>query len=124
MAAEFWAGKKEIISNWWRVLTFTNSSMPRRSTSLLLMQKLPYGLEFSVAAYWQAYMKWSGITWSEKYYRLDSRLAYPFRIGGFGGEIALMVQSLNGSHNEYKSHHSPANRVVDRRQWVSLRLDF
>jgi iron complex outermembrane receptor protein len=122
--SEFLPGKQAIISNWWRVLTFTNSSMPRRSTSMLLMQKLPYGLEFSVAAYWQAYMKWSGITWSEKYYRLDSRLAYPFRIGGFGGEIALMVQSLNGSHNEYKSHHSPANRVVDRRQWVSLRLDF
>jgi iron complex outermembrane receptor protein len=88
------------------------------------MQKLPYGLEFSSAAYWQQMMKWSAITYSEKYFRADARLAYPFRTGGLGGEIALMVQSLNGAHNEYKAHHSPANRVVDRRQWVTVRLDF
>lgn len=122
--SEFLPGKQAIIHNWRRVQPFTDYSMPRRSTSMLLMQKLPFGLEFSTAFYWQGYMKWSGITWSEKYYRLDSRLAYPFRVGGLGGELALMVQSLNGSHNEYKSHHSPANRVVDRRQWISLRLDF
>ncbi|MBP5986070.1 MAG: TonB-dependent receptor [Azonexus sp.] len=122
--SEFLPGKQAIINNWWRVLTFTEASMPRRSTSMLLMQKLPYGMEFSTAVYWQDYMKWSGITWSEKYYRVDARLAYPFRAGSLGGEIALMVQSLNGSHNEYKSHHSPANRVVDRRQWITLRLDF
>lgn len=122
--SEFLPGKQAVIGNWVRVRDFTNYSMPRRSASVLLMQKLPYGLEFSSALYWQGFMKWSGITWSEKYYRLDTRLAYPFRAGSMGGEIALMVQSLNGSHNEYKSHHSPANRVVNRRQWVTLRLDF
>jgi iron complex outermembrane receptor protein len=107
-----------------KIKNFTDYSMPRHSTSLLLMQKLPYGLEFSTAAYWQDMMKWSAITYSEKYFRVDARLAYPFRTGSLGGEIALTVQSLNGAHNEYKAHHSPANRVVDRRQWVTLRLDF
>lgn len=107
-----------------KIANFTNYSMPRQSTSVLLMQKLPYGLEFSSAAYWQQMMKWSAITYSEKYFRADARLAYPFRTGGLGGELALVVQSLNGAHNEYKAHHSPANRVVDRRQWITLRLDF
>ena len=104
----------------------TESSAPRRSTSLLLMQKLPYGLQFSAAGYWQDKMKWSRNTWSEKYRRFDARLGYPFRWSGIGGELAYTVQSLNGAHNEYKSDtYTPSNdRVVDRRQWISLRLDF
>lgn len=99
-------------------------SMPRRSTSLLLMQKLPLGLEFSVAGYWQDKMKWSVNTWSEKYRRFDARLGYPFRTGGLGGEVAFTVQSLNGAHGEYKAYNDPADRIVERRQWISLRLDF
>ncbi len=104
----------------------TERSMPRRSTSLMLMQKLPYGLEFSAIGYWQEKMKWSRNTWSKKYHRVDARLGYPFRFGAVGGELAYTIQSLNGAHNEYKSNAvDPENdRVVDRRQWVSLRLDF
>jgi iron complex outermembrane recepter protein len=104
----------------------TERSMPRRTTSLMLMQKLPYGLEFSAVSYWQDKMKWSRNTWSEKFHRVDARLGYPFRWGKFGGELAYTVQSLNGGHNEYKSNEkTPAeDRVVDRRQWISLRLDY
>lgn len=102
----------------------TERSMPRRSTSLLLMQKLPFGFEFSTAAYWQDKMKWSQNTWSEKYRRFDARLAYPFRWGGLGGEVAYVVQSLNGAHSEYKWNDSPTDRIVEKRQWMSLRLDF
>lgn len=104
----------------------TERSMPRRTTSLMLMQKLPYGLEFSAVGYWQDKMKWSRNTWSQKYHRVDARLGYPFRWGKLGGELAYTVQSLNGAHNEYKSNTTdPENdRVVDRRQWVSLRLDY
>ena len=111
---------------------FTEYSMPRRSTSVLLMQKLPLGLEFSAAGYWQERMKWSTNTWSPKYHRVDVRLGYPFRIGRQSGELALVVQSLNGAHNEYKwtdysgTSRLPDNsdRVVERRQWLSLRLDY
>lgn len=109
---------------------FTENSMPRQATSLLLAQKLPYGLEFSAAAYWQSTMKWSTNSLSKKYHRVDARLGYPFRMGTYGGELALTVQSLNGDHNEYKSVSNPADsdsvndRVVSRREWVTLRLDF
>lgn len=99
-------------------------SMPRRSTSLMLMQKLPFGLDFSLMAYWQDKMKWSVNTWAEKYRRFDARLAYPFRIGPMGGELAYVVQSLNGAHGEYKAYGDPADRVVDRRQWVFLQLNY
>ncbi len=97
---------------------------PHRSTSLLLIQKLPYGLEFSAAGYWQSNMKWSINTAALKYHRVDTKLAYPFRVAGMGGELAWTIQSLNGAHFEYKAYNVPADRIVERRQWVSLRLDF
>lgn len=98
--------------------------MPRRSTSLLLMQKLPWNFEFSLAGYWQDKAKWSINTWAERYQRIDSRLAYPFRWSGFGGEVAWIVQSLNGAHFEYKAYNDPADRIVERRQWITLRLEY
>lgn len=97
---------------------------PHRSTSLLLMQKLPYGLEFSAAGYWQSNMKWSINTEALKYHRVDTRLAYPFRWAGRSGELAWIVQSANGAHFEYKAYNVPADRIIERRQWLSLRLDF
>lgn len=99
--------------------------MPRRSSSLLLMQKLPLGLDFSIAGYWQDMMKWSTNTTSVRYHRFDTRLGYPFRFNGLRGELALTVQSLNGTHSEYKSSiNNPDGRLVERRQWLSLRLDY
>ncbi len=104
---------------------FTEHSMPRRSSSLLLMQKLPFGLDFSIAGYWQDMMKWTTNTSSVKYHRYDARLGYPFRFSGLRGELAFTVQSLNGTHSEYKSSaNNPDGRLVERRQWLSLRLDF
>jgi len=113
-----------------QIRELTERSMPSRSTSLLLIQKLPLGLEFSTAGYWQESMKWSTNTTAQRYRRFDMRLGYPFRSGGLAGEIALTVQSLNGAHNEYKgpnpddTNPNPDGRIVERRQWVSLRLDF
>ncbi|MBL8428568.1 MAG: TonB-dependent receptor plug domain-containing protein [Dechloromonas sp.] len=97
---------------------------PHRSTSLLLIQKLPYRLEFSAAGYWQSNMKWSINTEALKYRRIDTRLAYPFRWAGLSGEMAWIVQSANGAHFEYKAYNNPADRIVERRQWLTLRLDF
>lgn len=98
--------------------------MPRRSTSLLWMQKLPGNLEFSGAGYWQDKAKWSINTWAERYQRIDTRLAYKFRWSGVGGEVAWIIQSLNGAHFEYKANNDPADRIVERRQWVTLSLEY
>lgn len=104
---------------------FTEHSMPGRSTSALLIQRLPFGLDFSIAGYWQDKMKWSTNSWSDKYHRYDIRFGYPFRLNGLRGELALTVQSLNGTHSEYKSSADhPDGRLVERRQWLSLRLDY
>lgn len=109
----------------------TQRSAPTHSSSILLMQKLPFGLDFSLAGYWLGSSRWSQNTEVPAYRRLDARLGWPFNLGGQRGEVALTVQSLDGSHIEYKGWNgSPgdasfyAARVVERRSWVSLRLDF
>lgn len=102
------------------------NSAPRHSSSLLWMQKLPYGLEFSLAHYRVGEAKWTRNTEVQAYRRTDARLAYPFRLAGQRGELAYTVQSLDGAHEEQRSARSdePNQRTVDRRHWVSLRLDF
>ena len=97
-------------------------SAPRRSTSVLFMQQLPFGLQLSVAHFRVAAIKWTRNTDVDKYHRTDARLAYPFSFGGQRGEIAYTGQSLDGSH--YEQRMGQKGRLVDRRQWISLRLDF
>lgn len=99
-------------------------SAPRRSSSLLVMQRLPGGVDLSVAGYWMDRMKWTRNTSVDSYRRFDVRLGYPFNIGGQRGEIAYTAQSINGAHGEFKHEGKPDDRIVDTRQWVSLRLDF
>jgi len=107
-----------------RIDEHTERSAPRRSSSVLLMQRLPGGVDLSIAGYWMEFMKWTQNTAVDAYRRFDLRLGYPFNVGGQKGEIAYIAQSINGAHGEFKADGSPADRVVDTRQWVSLRLDF
>lgn len=106
----------------------TQMSAPRRSATAMLMQKLPLGLEFSATHYWVGAMKWTQNSMVLPYKRLDLRLAYPFRIGSTGGELAYVLQSANGEHGEFKFDPDgavgPAGRIVSERQWLTLRLDF
>lgn len=97
-------------------------SAPRRSSSVLVMQRLPFGLDLSVAHYRVAAIKWTRNTDVDKYHRTDARLGYAFSLAGQRGEVAYTVQSLDGSH--YEQRMGQKGRLVDRRQWLSLRLDF
>jgi iron complex outermembrane receptor protein len=99
-------------------------SAPHHSTSALLMQKLPLGLEFSAAGYWVDRMKWTRNSEVNGYTRVDTRLGLPFHWAGRSGEVAVTVQSINGAHGEFKSYGQPSDRIVERRRWLSLRLDF
>jgi iron complex outermembrane recepter protein len=109
-------------------------SAPERSLSGALIQRLPGGLELSLMAFKVGEIRWTRNTGVEAYRRLDARLAYPFVWPGVGkGEIAYTVQSMNGAHPEQRGvREDPTKqaedllkrRIVDRRHWISLRLDF
>lgn len=107
-----------------RVDALAENSAPRYSTSILLMQKLPLGFNASVAGYWLDKMQWTQNSSVDKYTRVDGRIAYPFKWGGYGGELAYTVQSLNGTHGEYRNDRVDTARLVERRYWFSLRLDL
>lgn len=113
-------------SNFFRNLAeyieLAENSAPRRSTSVLFMQRLPLGLDLSIAHFRVAAIKWTRNTDVDKYHRTDARLGYAFSLAGHRGEIAYTVQSLDGSH--YEQRMGQKGRLVDRRQWLSLRLDF
>lgn len=102
----------------------TERSAPSRATTILLMQKLPLGLDFSVLSQWVGNMKWTTNTAAARYHRVDLRLGYPFRVGSLGGELAYTAQSINGSHGEYDNRQQPADRIVEQRHWITLRLDL
>lgn len=108
-----------------KYVNLAENSAPRRSSSVMFMQKLPYGFDFSLSHYWVDAIKWTRNTDVGKYQRTDARLAYPFSLAGQRGEVAYIVQSLNGAHNEQRGAGSePTQRTVDRRHWLALRLDF
>lgn len=100
-------------------IDLSEQSAPRRSTSLLWMQTLPWGLDFSIARYWVREIQWTRNTSAERYNRTDARIAYTFRSGAQRGELAYTVQSLDGRHAEERMQ-----RIVERRHWVTLGLDF
>lgn len=108
-----------LVTTYPKYLELAERSAPPRSSSLLLMQKIPFGMELSVAHYRVGAMQWTRNTEVDKYHRTDARLAYPFAIGSQRGEVAYTVQSLAGGHYEQRME-----RQVDRRQWLSLRFDF
>lgn len=102
-----------------RYTELARQSAPRRSTSLMWMQDMPGGWDFSLMWYRVGDIKWTRNTFAPGYERFDLRVGYPFSIGRQRGEIAYTAQSLKGAHFEER-----IQRVVDRRHWVSLRLDF
>lgn len=107
-----------------RIDLLGDRSAPRHATSLLWIQKLPGGFEFSSAGYWQDRMKWTQNSESYSYSRIDVRLGYPFRWGGVRGELAYTAQSLTGPHGEFKANGLVTDRIVERRDWLTLRLDL
>ena len=99
--------------------TQANASAPTRNTSLMLMQKLPGGLELSATYSAVGALQWTSNTRVPSYTRLDWRLAYPFRVGATHGELAFAVQSDGASHAEYR----PAN-LLSPRGYATLRLEY
>jgi iron complex outermembrane receptor protein len=95
-------------------------SAPRRSTTLFLSQKLPFGVQASLAHHWVGGFRWQG--WSDPLpmqRRLDLRLGYPFRSGPVRGEIALVSQNVRHPYSEFRKDY-----VFEQRTFATLNLEF
>lgn len=95
-------------------------SAPAHTTTLFLSQKLPLGLQFSLAHHWIGEYRWLG--WANalpRHRRLDLRLGYPFRSGPVKGEIALVSQNVQDPYSEFRTDY-----VFRRRSFAVLSLEF
>lgn len=95
-------------------------SAPRRSTTVFISQKLPFGLHASLAHHWTGGFRWQG--WADAHpmqRRLDLRLAYPFRSGPVKAELALVAQNLKAPYSDFKNDY-----LFERRHFATLSLEF
>lgn len=93
---------------------------PNRTTTLAWLQKLPGDFDFSLISHATTPYTWQGAAdILDTPRQLDARLAWSFRAGVTRGEISVMVQAINGGHQEYLRAYR-----FDRRAFTTLRLDF
>lgn len=98
--------------------TQTDASAPERSTTLMLIQRLPHDIEFSLAQHHVASVRWTlNQTPVAPYVRTDWRLAKRFRVGPQNVEVAYTGRSTTGEYGDFRNHY-----VVTPRHFVSLSM--
>ena len=110
---------EEDVRNLAKIHYQTLASAPRRNNSLMWMQQLPAGFDFSLMWYQMSATKWTRNTEIDKYSRVDWRLAYPFRAAGKAAEIAWTSQASNSAHDEFRP-----SQPVTPRHWFSFKLEL
>ncbi|AKU13159.1 putative TonB-dependent receptor [Azoarcus sp. CIB] len=106
-------------------------SVPDHITMLRWTQALPAGMEMSIAHFRYGRFQWTTHTSVDAFERTDVRLAYPFRAGPTGGELALTVQGIEGRRAEFRRRGADRHdrdfappQFLDPRAWVSVTLEF
>jgi len=103
-------------------------SAPKRATMLRWNERLPFGIEGSIAYYHYSSFQWTVDSSVGPFDRTDIRLAYPWHSGSAKGELALVVQGLGSQRAEYREHAVGATPVTPEflrsRSWVSLTLAY
>lgn len=102
-----------------KISRHTRESAPAHSSSAMLTQVLPFGLEASVMYYKVGFMRWTRNSFVHAFERVDWRLAYPFKAGPTRGEVAYTAQASNGSHDGLRD-----SRIVTETHWLSLRINY
>ena len=83
----------------------TAMSAPTHAGSLILFQKLPGGVDFTLIHNRSGMMTWQRIgNILQPMSRTDLRLALPFRMGPTHGEFAAVMQNLGTPYNDYNNH--------------------
>lgn len=96
------------------------ASAPRNKVSVLALQHFGLHVEASAAYTYVGKMEWLGTGDPlNNYDRLDLRLAYLWERGRMDGEIAAVVQSVNGSSADFS-----ASNERQRRGYLTFQLRF
>lgn len=105
-------------------------SAPRLASMLRWSEQLPFGLEGAIVYYHYGRFQWTADSSVGPFGRTDLRLARALRIGDLSGELALVVQGVDGRRAEYRERPAPGSAAaVDpeflrSRGWLSLSLAY
>ncbi|WP_296491289.1 TonB-dependent receptor [Rhodoferax sp.] len=93
-------------------------SMPESASTLLLVQQLPFDLQFSVSHQYSKPFRLQSDEFKQYVNRTDWRLAKTLRYGRRTGELALTVQNQGQPYADFDESF-----LFERRAFVTLRLD-
>lgn len=98
----------------------TDASAPERTTTLMLIQKLPWDVELSLTQHHVSTLRWTQNQIPvPAYIRTDWRLAKSFRVGPQNFEVAYTGRSTLGEYGDYR-----ANFIITPRHFVSLSMNL
>lgn len=105
----------------WSDPAYTRNTAPKGVSTLAWFQKWPMGWDTTLAWFNTGPMTWRGVdNTTPTDSRVDLRVARSWLWGGNKAELALTVQSLNGKSPVF----TPVTGfILERRAWVSLRLE-
>lgn len=98
----------------------TDASAPERTTTLMLIQKLPWNVELSLTQHHVSPIRWTqNQAPLPAYIRTDWRLAKSFRIGPQNFELAYTGRSTTSEYGDFR-----VNFVITPRHFVSLSMNL
>lgn len=107
------------------------NSAPKVATLLRWSERLHFGLDASIAYYHYTRFQWTADSSVGPFERIDLRLAYPLRLGGMAGELALVVQGVGSDRAEYQDQAVGSSAAaafspeyLRSRGWLSLVVGF
>jgi iron complex outermembrane receptor protein len=96
------------------------SAIPRRASSLLLIQRFAGGAELSLGHYRTGQMSWQGVQkLVPATQRTDIRLGMPFRVGSSRCEAAVTVQNIGQPYSDFLPTYQ-----FQRQAFASLTVQF
>ncbi len=103
-----------------RITAQTDASAPQRTTTLMLIQKMPWNTELSVTQHHVSSTRWTQNQDAvPAYIRTDWRLAKSFRIGPQNFELAYTGRSAIGEYGDFRPHY-----IITPRHFVSLSMNL
>lgn len=95
------------------------AAAPQSATSLMWVQKLPGGLDFSLMHHERSLAKLQAATQEFSMSRTDVRLGLPLRIGKQRADLAVVVQNLGSPYQDFDRTFQ-----FRRRAFVSFQMDY
>jgi len=104
-----------------RIVQQSENSAPEASSTIMLIQQLPWDVQLSLAQHHVSSIRWTlrQNTPVPAYIRTDWRLAKSFRVGPQNFELAYTGRSTTSEYGDFREHY-----IITPRHFVSLSMNL